>query len=91
MTEAIGWKIGKVFLGVKKVIIPQMGSKEGRHFKILAEVSLEGPLLRGTTILINGSRRWVELRYERCQIFAIIVGESYRAFDKKCPLESQSI
>lgn len=42
------------------MLIPQNGSKEGRHIKILVNVSLVDPLVRGTTILLNGNKRLVE-------------------------------
>ncbi|XP_027182378.1 uncharacterized protein LOC113780799 [Coffea eugenioides] len=69
ITKEIGRKIGGVFSSVKEVIIPNGGGKEGKHLKILVEMDLSRPLLRGTTVKWEGSARWIEFRYEKCPEF----------------------
>ena len=46
ITKDAGRKIASVFLSMKKVIVPNSGSKEGKHLKILAEIDLNQPMLR---------------------------------------------
>lgn len=47
MAREVGWKIGKLFPHCLNVIIPKNGSKNGLLMKLLVEVDLEKPLLRG--------------------------------------------
>ncbi|XP_027151948.1 uncharacterized protein LOC113752002 [Coffea eugenioides] len=86
MSSAAGVKIGRVFRNVKDVILPPGGGKEGKHMKILAEIDLLQPLIRGTTVKLNGEVVWVEFKYERCPDFCYkcgIIGHG----DKVCKLE----
>ena len=70
----MGRKIGGVFDSVKEVILPNGGGKDGKHIKILVEVNIEKPLLRGTIVRMNGSARWIEFRYEKCPDFCYCCG-----------------
>lgn len=45
-SRKVGWKLSKL----SNVIIPENGSKNGRMLKLLVEVELDKPLLRGTKI-----------------------------------------
>lgn len=45
-----GFKFKNLFENVTDVLILETGSKKGRHLKILAEVDLDKPLLRGCKI-----------------------------------------
>lgn len=74
ITKDAGKKIGGVFLSVKEVIIPNGGSKGGKHIKILVEIDLTQPLLRGTMVKMNGIIKWVEFRYECCPDFCYCCG-----------------
>lgn len=74
ITKEIGKKIGSVFESVLEVVIPTGGSKEGRHVKILCELDTTQPLLRGTTVKIEGCVQWVEFRYERAPDFCYKCG-----------------
>ncbi|XP_027177917.1 uncharacterized protein LOC113777071 [Coffea eugenioides] len=81
MSKEVGRKIGVVFNGVKEVIIPQTGSKEGRHIKLLVVADISQPLLRGSIVKVEGSTKWVSFKYERCPDFCYncgIVGHSER-------------
>ncbi|XP_071906083.1 uncharacterized protein [Coffea arabica] len=69
MSEEVGRKIGAVFSRVNEVIIPQTGSKEGRHIKLLVVADISQPLLRGTIVKVEGSTKWVSFKYERCPDF----------------------
>ncbi|CDP21665.1 unnamed protein product [Coffea canephora] len=64
MSKDVGSKIGAVFNRVKEVIIPQTGSKEGRHIKLLVIADISQPLLRGTIVKMEGSTKWVSFKYE---------------------------
>lgn len=46
------------------MLIPESGSKKGRFLKILAEIELDKPLLRGSKIKYAGQEVWVEFKYE---------------------------
>nr|XP_027087572.1 uncharacterized protein LOC113709019 [Coffea arabica] len=62
LSRAVGRKIGGIFKSVRGVIIPGSGGKEGRHMKIMAEVDITKPLLRGTKINFKDQAVWVEFR-----------------------------
>lgn len=81
MSKEVGRKIGAVFNRVHEVIIPQTGSKEGRHIKLRVVADISQPLLRGTIVKMEGSTKWVSFKYERCPDFCYnygIVGHSER-------------
>lgn len=83
MSRSAGFKLGKIFKEVREVIIPLGGGKDGRHMKILAEIDVSQPLVRGTTVKLGGEVCWVEFRYERCPDFCYncgIIGHG----DKTC-------
>ena len=51
--------------------------------KIMVEVDVQQPLLRGTLVKLEGVNTWVEFKYERCPDFCYncgIVGHG----DKSC-------
>lgn len=54
LSSATVWKLGQVFDHCLNVEIPESGSKEGRYAKLLVEVDLTQPLLRGTNLRCNG-------------------------------------
>ncbi|XP_027152214.1 uncharacterized protein LOC113752292 [Coffea eugenioides] len=82
LLKDVGRKIGLVFKGVREVIVPQIGGKEGRHLKLLVDADISRPLMRGTTVQLNGTIKWLSFRYERCPDFCYkcgIVGHSERS------------
>ncbi|KAK6126693.1 hypothetical protein DH2020_039562 [Rehmannia glutinosa] len=70
----IGMKIGTKFKSVKDIIIPETGSSVGRHIKILVEVDLEKPLMRGTNLKLDGETYWISFKYENFQSFCFTCG-----------------
>ena len=83
LCRTVGIKVGKLFKSVREVIVPPGGGKEGRHMKILVEVDVQKPLLRGTLVKLEGVNTWVDFKYERCPDFCYncgIVGHG----DKSC-------
>nr|XP_027093820.1 uncharacterized protein LOC113714231 [Coffea arabica] len=62
LSRAVGLKIGGIFKSVRGVILPGSGGKEGRHMKIMAEVDITKPLVRGTKINCKNQAVWVEFR-----------------------------
>lgn len=63
------------------VIIPESGSKKGRHLKLLAEINLDRLLLRGTKIKCNEQEVWVDFQYKKLALFCFYyrrVGHSER-------------
>nr|XP_027108780.1 uncharacterized protein LOC113728590 [Coffea arabica] len=86
VTKEAGRKIGGIFAGVREVIIPQGGGKEGKHLKILAEVNLKEPLPRGSMVKSNGGTRWIEFKYEKCPDFCFccgLIGHNERICNRK--------
>ena len=55
ISKETGKKIGAMFEEVREVIVPQSGGNEGRHIKILVMVDISQPLMRGTTVNLNGT------------------------------------
>ena len=74
ISKEVGRKIGKVFKEVKEVLIPHSGGKEGKHLKLLVNAYMTQPLLRGTTVKMNGMLKWVSFRYERVPDFCYKCG-----------------
>ncbi|KAK6117057.1 hypothetical protein DH2020_049200 [Rehmannia glutinosa] len=64
ISSETGLKIGKLFAGVKDLLIPEYGSIKGRYIKLLVTVNLNKPLLRGTFITLGDTKWWVDFRYE---------------------------
>lgn len=56
------------------VLIPDGGSKKGCHLKILAEIDLSKPLLRGTKLRLRDQVVWVRFEYERMATFCFYCG-----------------
>ena len=54
VSREVGRKIGRIFKEIKEMIIPQNEGKEGKHLKLLVLIDISRPLLRGTTVKMNG-------------------------------------
>lgn len=57
------------------MIIPEHGSKEGRYAKLLVEVDLYKPLLRGTMLNLEEEMGWVGFKYEQLPLFCSYCGK----------------
>ena len=68
MSKEVGKKIASVFQETKEVIIPQGGGKEGRHLKMLVMADISQPLMRGTTVKMEGKVKWLSFRYKCVEI-----------------------
>ena len=55
-----------MFQAVKDVLVPQGRGKKGKHLKLLMVLDTSLPLLRRTTVKVNGVLKWLNFRYERC-------------------------
>ena len=75
LSKEVGRKIASVFQETKEVIIPQGGGKEGRHIKVLVMADISQPLMRGTTVKMDGKVKWVNFMYERCPDFCYTCGK----------------
>ena len=53
MSKAVGFKLEEIFNSVRKVIIPATERKEGRHVKIIVEIDVTQPLIKGTKIKVK--------------------------------------
>lgn len=62
--------------------------KRERILKILADINLDQPLLRGTTIKYSNQKVWVKFRYENLAMFCFFCGRVGHAekncADRKC-------
>lgn len=70
----VGWKIGKVFPSCINVVYPRNGRKEDRMLKMLVEIELGKPILRGTKIRLDEKMVWVAFRYENLPIIYFYCG-----------------
>lgn len=59
------------------MIIPENDTKEGRYVKMLVEVDLTKPLIRGTKVGFEGEKQWV-LKYEQLPLFCFYCGKKLR-------------
>lgn len=74
LSKDVGRKIGLVFQGIREVIIPQTGGKEGRHMKLSVMADISQPLLRGTTVKLEGKLKWINFKYEKSPDFCYRCG-----------------
>lgn len=56
ISKETGLRLNQIFCNVFDVIIPENGSKQGWFLKILAEIDLNKPLLRGTKLRLQIKR-----------------------------------
>lgn len=45
------------------MIIPETGSKKGRYAKMLVDIDLTKPLIRGSKIRCEGEMKWIRGSY----------------------------
>ncbi|CAA0840771.1 Unknown protein [Striga hermonthica] len=74
VSEETGIKIGKLFEKVLDVRIPETGEMGGRLIKILVEMNLKEPIIRGTRINLGTETKWITFRYENLQTFCYYCG-----------------
>ncbi|KAK6154992.1 hypothetical protein DH2020_009240 [Rehmannia glutinosa] len=74
MSIETGKKIGSKFGKISDIIIPETGSAKGRHLKLLVEVNLDKPLLRGSKIKLGEEVCWIDFRYENLMSFCFYCG-----------------
>lgn len=74
ISKETGFRFRHLFHSISDVIIPDNGSKQGRHLKILAELNLDQPLLRGTKLQYQNKEIWAEFRYENMAAFCFYCG-----------------
>lgn len=69
-----GRKIGMRLGTVLDVLIPDTGGKETRHLKLLVELDLTKPVMRGTRLRFKQNEIWVEFKYEQMPTFCFYCG-----------------
>lgn len=86
-STATAWKIGKVFNQCNNVFIPECDSKNGRYVKILVEIDVTKPLIRGTNLSFEREKKWLDFKYENLFFFFCFycgkVGHGERNCEKK--------
>ncbi|CAA0827193.1 Unknown protein [Striga hermonthica] len=90
VSAEIGLKVGKLFHNVIDVVVPDMGVYGGRLIKILVELNLKDPILRGTHIRLGGEARWVHFKYENLLNFCYYCGRIGHA-DRNCALKKEDV
>lgn len=66
--------MGKLFLNCLNVIFLENGSRHGKLLKLLVEINLNNPLLRGTKIKLENEMEWVDFQYEQLPSFCFYCG-----------------
>lgn len=74
LSKEIGLRFKSLFTDVIDVLIPEGGSRKGCYLKILAEIDLSKPLLRGTKLRFKDQVIWVRFEYERMASFCFYCG-----------------
>ncbi|CAA0840589.1 Unknown protein, partial [Striga hermonthica] len=90
VSAEIGLKVGKLFKEVLDVVVPDMGVYGGRLVKILVELNLKDPILRGTHIRLGGEAKWVHFKYENLLTFCYYCGRIGHA-DRNCAIKKEDI
>lgn len=67
-------KIGTLLGQVRDVMLVEAGGREGRHVKVLVDLDLTKPLIRGTTLKYKQSKCWIEFKYEKLPLFCFYCG-----------------
>lgn len=52
----------------------KQGGNEGRHIKIMVEIDLTKPLIRGTKLRYKLKEIWIQFRYEQLSTFYYYCG-----------------
>lgn len=71
---------------VLDVMVVGIGGKEGRHLKILVEMDLMKPLVRGTKVKYKNCETWIQFRYEQFPVFCYYcgcIGHNERIYEKR--------
>ncbi|CAA0816704.1 Unknown protein [Striga hermonthica] len=79
-------KLGRLLGKTLDVQVPGIGNYHGQNLKILFELPLSDPILRGTFIKMGEDKKWVDLRYENIQSFYFycgVIGHCDRSCAKK--------
>ncbi|KAK6158888.1 hypothetical protein DH2020_006202 [Rehmannia glutinosa] len=85
-----GMKIGQKFGGSQDILIPETGSIRGQHIKMLVEINLDKPLVRGTFIKLDLKSCWVDFRYKNLQNFCFYYGKVGH-LERNCGLRKEYI
>ncbi|CAA0831933.1 Unknown protein [Striga hermonthica] len=85
-----GRKIGRIIGKMLNVLVPGNGNNAGNMLKVLVEVNLREPLLRGTFISLGEEKKWVDFRYENLQNFCFYCGLVGHG-EKNCRVKTEDV
>lgn len=57
-------KIRKLIGSLHDVLLVEVSGKEERHVKLLVDMDLTKPRVRGTTLKYNQTECWIDFKYE---------------------------
>ncbi|CAA0836348.1 Unknown protein [Striga hermonthica] len=89
-TEESGLKIGKKLGNVVNVQAPGTGNGAGQNLRVLVELKLKEPIMRGTFIKVGQENTWIDFRYENLQTFCYYCGRIGHG-DKNCLVKKDDI
>lgn len=84
----MGRRFKSLFPDVLDVLIPEGGSKKGCHIKLLAEIDLNKPLLRGTKLRLQDQVIWATFEYEKLATFCFYCGRVGH-LERNCAVRTQ--
>lgn len=90
LTSRTVWKIGRAFNQVSNVLIPENGSRDGRYAKLLVDMDLTKPLLRGTRIRCNEKCCWITFKYEQLPNYYFYCGQIGHG-ERNCGTKSKDV
>lgn len=85
-SKEVGRKLGKLFHCCLNVILLENGSQEGKILKMLVEMKLDNPLLRGSKIKLKNEKHWVDFKYENLPVFCFYCGIIWHQ-ERSCALK----
>ncbi|CAA0809094.1 Unknown protein, partial [Striga hermonthica] len=89
-TTELGLKMGRKIGKVIDVQAPGVGNSIGQTIKVLVELNVREPILRGTFIKLGAENTWIDFRYENLQTLCYYCGRLGHG-DKNCSFKQKDI
>lgn len=69
-----GRKIGSFLGTIQDILVVDSGTQAGRHIKLLLDMDVTKPLVRGTKLQHRQCESWIHFRYEQLPLFCYYCG-----------------